>query len=169
MSSISITSTSSDTVDLVGLDNINADLTLNLPQPFQTEGTNTLDIKPLTTDSTVDIKPLGIDLKIEPLKTDSSIDLKPVEIDLCLTLNIGKVPNLCIRQPYHHQLGFSLFGQKIWEFSFSGEQETVIDQLAPRPQVAASASAAWPPVRQAAPAQIEPHAAGGGLRVRLGS
>jgi len=161
---------SKDTVDLVGLNDINADLTLNLPQPFKTEGVNTLDIKPISTDSTVtaDIKPLHLDLKIEPLKTDSAIDLKPVVLDLCITTNIGKVPNLCVRQPYHNRVGFSLFGHEVWAFSFSGEQETVMEELAPRPQVAA-AGAGWPPVKQVAPASIEPHTSGGGLRIRLGS
>jgi hypothetical protein len=181
MADVNITSTSSDTVDLIGLNNIQADLTLNLPQPFKTEGVNTYDIKPLTTDSnaTIELKPLSADLKIEPLsadlkieplKTDSNItlDLKPVVLDLCLTTNIGKVPNLCIRQPYRHRFGLTLFGVEVWGFSLSGEQETVIDELSPRPQIAATGNAVWPPAKPAAAATAEPQAAGRGLRIRLG-
>jgi hypothetical protein len=188
---VNITSKSSDTVDLIGLNNIHADVTLNLPQPFKTEGVNTYDIKPLTTNSnaTIELKPLSADLKIEPLsadlkieplsadlkieplKTDSNItlDLKPVVLDLCLTANIGKVPNLCIRQPYRHRFGFTLFGVEVWGLSLSGEQETVVDELSPRPQIAATGNTVWPPAKPAAAATVEPQAAGGGLRIRLGS
>jgi len=173
MANVNITSKSSDTVDLIGLNNIQADVTLNLPQPLKTEGVNTYDIKPLTTNSnaTIELKPLSADLKIEPLRTDSSValDLKPVVLDLCLTTNIGKVPNLCIRQPYRHRFGFTLFGVEVWGFSLSGEQETVVDELSPRPQIAATGSAVWPPAKPTAAATVEPQAAGGGLRIRLGS
>jgi hypothetical protein len=165
MSDVTITST--DTIDVVGLDNINVGFTLDLPQPFKTDGTNTFDIKPINTDNsfTVDLKPLKADLTLEPVKTDShvAVDLKPVVLDLCLTLNIGKVPSFCIRQPYHNSVGFSWLGVKIWEFSFSGEQETVIEERGPRPQVAPSGGGAWPPAEHSA----EPYA-GSGLRIRLG-
>jgi len=181
MADVNVISTSHDTVDLIGLNDITADVTLNLPQPFKTEGVNTYDIKPLTTNSnaTIELKPLSADLKIEPLsadlkieplKTDSDItlDLKPVVLDLCLTANIGKVPNVCIRQPYRHRFGFTLFGIELWGFSLSGEQETVFDELRPRPQIAATGSAVWPPAKPAAAATVEPQTAGGGLRIRLG-
>jgi hypothetical protein len=171
MSDVTITSTSNDTIDVVGLDKINVGLTLGLPQPFKTEGSNTYDIKPLSTDNsfTIDIKPLNADLKLEPLRTDShaTLDLKPVVLDLCLTLNIGKVPSFCIRQPYRHRIGFSLFGMEVWGFSFSGEQETIIEERGPRPQIAAG-GASWPPAEPYRTERAEPHASGGGLRVRLG-
>jgi hypothetical protein len=168
MADVSITSSSTDTVDVVGLNDIKADVKLELPQPFKTDSTSTLDIKPLKTDLEAATR-----LAIEPLKTDSSlaVDLKPAVVDLCLTLNVGKVPSLCIRQPYRHKIGFTLYGVEIWGFSFSGEQETMVDELAPRPQVATGGiAAAWPPAQAAAPAKIEPPSAtAGGLRIRLGS
>jgi hypothetical protein len=176
MADVEVTSSSTNTVDVVGLNDVKADLKLELPQPFKTETVNTYDIKPVKTDSTngYDIKAdVGTNtrLSIDPLKTDSSVavDLKPAVIDLCLTMNIGKVPSVCIRQPYRHKVGFTLYGVEVWGFSFSGEQETIVDELKPRPQVAWGAAAAWPPTQPAASAKTEPQvASGGGLRIRLG-
>jgi hypothetical protein len=164
-----------DTIDLVGLNDIKANLTLNLPQPFKTENSTALEIKPLKADigttTHLAIDPLKLDLQVEPLKTDSSlsVDLKPAVIDLCLTANIGKLPNVCIRQPYQHSIGFSLFGTQVWGFTFSGQQDTVIEELDRQPRVAwAGASATWPPERSAPqPAKQPPTRQVGGLRVRL--
>ncbi len=168
MADVSISSSSTDTVDVVGLNDIKADVKLELPQPFQTDSTSTLEVKPLKTDLVAATR-----VAIEPLKTDSSlaVDLKPAVVDLCLTLNVGKVPSLCIRQPYRHKIGFTLYGVEMWGFSFSGEQETIVHELAPRPQVATGGmGTAWPPPQAAPAANIEPPiATGGGLRVRLGS
>jgi hypothetical protein len=169
MADVNITSTSSDTVDVVGLNDIKADLKLELPQPFKTEGTNTVDLK-----ADIDTKSDSnstTHLKIDPLKTDSSlaVDLKPAVVDLCLTLNSGKSPNLCIRQPYRHRIGFTLYGIEVFGFSFSGEQETIISELGPRPQTLPREEAPWPPARAVAlPERHEPRAASGaGLRIRL--
>jgi hypothetical protein len=169
---IELKSTSKNTVDLLGLDDINADvglddinvdLKLDLPQPFKTDGVNTLTVNPLKAD-------LG--LKVDPLKTDSSVtvDLKPAVVDLCLTLNVGKVPNVCIKQPYHHHIGFTMYGMEVWGFSFSGEQETVIQEQHPQPKVALGAGPApWSAPRPAPRAAPEPPVREtGGLRIRLG-
>jgi hypothetical protein len=157
------------TVDVVGLDKI--DFKLELPQPLETKGTNVLEIKPL------EIKPLRADLgtqsglHVDPLTTDSSIsvDLKPAVVDLCLTLNIGKVPSLCIKQPYHHRVGFTFWGMEVWGFSFSGEQETVVQELHAQPKVALGGAADWsahpPPKREH---HEPPSREQGGLRIRLG-
>ena len=162
-----------DTTDIVGLNDIKADLKLELPQPFKTEGSNTLEVKPLKADfgtnSHIAIDPLKLELDVDPLKTDSSlsIDLKPVVLDLCLTANVGKIPSMCIRQPYHHHIGFSLFGAPVWGFTFSGQQETVVEELDRQPKVAwGGALSARPPHRP--PAQAEPQAPSrhaGGLRM----
>ena len=107
--SYDIKSSSSNTVDMVGLDNIKADLKLELPQPFKTESANSLEIKPLKADlgtnTHLAIDPLKLELQADPMKADSSLtlDLKPALVDLCLTTNIGKLPNVCIRQPYNHK------------------------------------------------------------------
>src|SRR3954468_18752600 len=118
MADVDVTSTSTNTVDVIGLNDIKAGITLGLVHPFKTEGVNTYELKPLTTTSTntYDIKPLTTNntntYDVKPLKTDSSlaVDLKPAVVDLCLTLNVGKVPSVCIRQPYRHKVGFTLYG-----------------------------------------------------------
>jgi hypothetical protein len=158
---IELKSTSKNTVDVLGLDDINADvglddinvdLKLELPQPFKTDAVNTVTVNPLKTDSSV------------------TVDLKPAVVDLCLTLNIGKLPNVCIKQPYHHHIGFTMYGMKVWGFSFSGEQETVIEEHHPQPRVALGARPApWSaprPTPRAAPQS--PVRETGGLRIRLG-
>ncbi len=163
------------TIDIAGLNDIKADLKLELPQPFQTSNSSTLEIKPvkadLGTDTHITIDPLKLDLEIEPLKTDSSlfIDLKPAVIDLCLTANIGKIPSVCIRQPYHHHIGFTLFGAEVWGLTFSGQQETVIEELDRQPRVAwGGALTARPPQRPPhQPVHQPPTRQVGGLRVRI--
>lgn len=175
---IDVKSSSSNTVDIAGLDNIKADLTLHTPDTFKTDATNTYDIKPLKADYGFDIKPLKSDYTydIKPLQVDDNIkvDLKPVTLDLCLTANVGKVPDLCVRQPYRHRVAFSLYGMEVWGFTFSGEQETVVQELDRRPQVAMTgAPASWSPAprheqsREVAK-QEPPTRTGNGLRIRLG-
>jgi len=160
-----------ETVDIVGLNDIKADLKLELPQPFETS--STLDVKPLTANlgSKLTLDPVKLELQVDPLKTDNSVsvDLKPVVLDLCLTTNIGKVPSLCIRQPYHHHIGFTMWGVEVWGFTFSGQQETVVEELDRQPQVArAAAAVTWPPRHPPPPAAEPPSRQSGGLRVRLG-
>jgi hypothetical protein len=157
---INTTANSKDTVDVVGLDDINVDLTLGLPQPLKAETSNDLTVKPLKADLGTTSR-----LEVDPLKTDSSVsvDLKPAVVDLCLTLNIGKLPNVCIRQPYHHHIGFTLWGTEVWGYTFSGEQETLIQEHHPDPRVALGAG----PAGWSAPAEPRTHEAGG-LRIRLG-
>jgi hypothetical protein len=169
MADVDVTSTSTATVDVVGLDDLKADIKLELPQPFKTEGTNTVDLK-ANVDSNSNSNS-ATHLTIDPLRTDSSlaVDMKPAVVDLCLTLNVGKVPSLCIRQPYRHRVGFTLYGVEVFGFSFSGEQETTISELGPRPQTLPREEAPWPPARvHHAPEMHEPRAASGaGLRIRL--
>ena len=166
---INSTSSSSNSVDVLGLDNLKADLTLHTPDTFKTDATNTYDIKPLKSDYTYDIKPLQVDDNIK-------VDLKPVTLDLCMTANVGKVPDLCVRQPYRHRIGFSLYGMEVWGFTISGEQETVIQEMDRRPQVAVAGAPGWPPTREELrheshhePTKPEPQTrTGNGLRIRLG-
>ncbi len=178
---IDLTSQSTDTVDIVGLNDINATLNLQLPQPLQTESSDSLTVAPLKADLT--LEPLKADLtlepvkaeldtnshlKIDPLRTDSnlSVDLKPAVVDLCLTVNVGKLPNVCIRQPYHYHLGFTLWGTEIWGYTFSGEQETVVEERHPQPKVALGGAPAWRPAPHEPPGP--PTRETGGLRIRLG-
>jgi hypothetical protein len=164
-----------NTIDVVGLNDIKANLKLELPQPFKTENSSALEVKPLKadlgTDTHLAIDPLKLELQAQPLKTDSSLslDLKPAVIDLCLTTNVGKLPNVCIRQPYHHHVGFTLFGTEVWGFTFSGQQETVVEELDRQPKVAwGGALTTWPPQRPATQPAAQPVSRDvGGLRVRV--
>jgi len=175
---IEINSTSSSTADILGLDDINVDLNLGLPQPLKTEGTNSLTLDPvkadLGTDSHVKIDPLktdsGLTIDLKPLKTESSmsLDLKPAVVDLCLTLNVGKIPNLCIKQPYHHHVGFTMWGTEVWGFTFSGQQETVVQEQHPSPAVAVGDMVGnW--TAHEAPRRVpeRPKRESGGLRIRV--
>lgn len=169
---VKVTSKSTNSVDILGLDDVKADLgiTLGLPQPLKTDSKTdskaSLELKPLKAD-------LGTtnNLHIDPLTTDSSlsVDLKPAVVDLCLTLNVGKLPNVCIRQPYHHHIGFTLWGTEVWGYTFSGEQETVIQEQRPQPKVALGAGPGWTgPPSKPQPAPEPPTRESGGLRIRLG-
>ena len=173
-------------IEIIGLDNIKAKVEGGAPIALKLEGgapvklenvydIKALEIKPieadLGTDTHLAIDPLKLELA--PLKSDHSmtVDLKPAVVDLCLTANIGKLPNVCIRQPYHHHIGFTLFGTEVWGYSFSGQQETVIEELDRQPQVAwRRALATWPPHRpphSPSPAPQPPSRQAGGLRIRL--
>lgn len=165
-----------NTIDIVGLNDIKANLKLEGGAPVKLDNTNTIDIKPLEikpldlgTDTHLAIDPLKLELA--PLKSDHSmtLDLKPAVIDLCLTTNIGKLPNVCIRQPYHHHVGFTLFGTEVWGYTFSGQQETVIEELERQPHVAwRGAVATWPAHPPSQPHVVSPPSrSSGGLRVRL--
>ena len=178
---VDVNSESTATVDIVGLDDMDVDadinqtLTLNLPQPLRTEGSNVIELKPIDADlDTTNTTHLTVDPLTTTSTTSSTVDLKPVVLDLCLTANVGKLPNVCIRQPYHHHIGLTMFGYELWGISFSGEQQTVIDELDRRPQVAwGGPGMAWPPAgaRSDGPAHGDrgrPTRDAGGLRVRLG-
>jgi hypothetical protein len=185
-------------IEIIGLDNIKAKLEGGAPLALKLEGGTPVALKleggtPVKLENVYDVKPIEVKplkadlgtnthltidplkLELAPLESDHSIsvDLKPAVIDLCLTMNLGKLPNVCIRQPYHHHVGFSLFGTEVWGYTFSGQQETVIEELDRQPQVAwRGALATWPPNRpphsaSAAPEPPSPSRQAGGLRVRL--
>jgi hypothetical protein len=144
---------------------MHVDFKLELPQPFETKGSNELEVKPLKADLDSASR-----LHLDPVTTDSSIsvDLKPAVVDLCLTLNVGKLPSMCVTQPYHHRVGFTLWGLEVWGLSFSGEQETVVQELPAQPRTAFGA-VDW----SALPASRRhdhdpPSREQGGLRIRLG-
>jgi hypothetical protein len=172
-----IDSESSNSFEIIGLDNIKADLDLGLKQPFKVETASSMDIKPLKADlgtkSQLTIDPLKLELQVDPMKNDYNyaIDLKPAVVDLCLTTNFGKLPNVCIRQPYSHHIGFTLFNMEVWGFTFSGQQETVIEDIQRQPKVMyGDVVPSWSPGRPAPQQKAQPPSRQiGGLRVRLGS
>jgi hypothetical protein len=115
---------STNSMEIIGLDDINMKMELVLPDPIRMENdlNSTMEIKPITLNNTSDI---GLDM-----------DIKPVTLDFCLKLDFGGPPPMCIRNPYSHHFGITLFGVELLGFNFSGESRTIIDELPKKPQVA---------------------------------
>jgi hypothetical protein len=127
---------SDSTVEIKGLDNLKETIDLKLPQPFKTETTTELKLpQPFKTESRQE---LAI---TQPIVTDSNsksamaLDIRPMTVDLCLKLSLGPIPPTCIRQPYHTHFGFTLYGQELFGFSFSGESQVIVQDLPKQPQV----------------------------------
>ncbi|MCC6191141.1 MAG: hypothetical protein IT318_19135 [Anaerolineales bacterium] len=151
------------TVEVQGLDNIQQKLTLDLPQPLKTESRQELAVtQPIVTDS----------------RNAMALDIRPMTVDLCLNVNLGPPAPTCVRQPYHHHFGLTLFGLELLGFNFSGESQTIVQEAPRQPQVVWGAPE-WSHhehghkgagVRvergQASARPSEPRA---GLRIRLGS
>jgi hypothetical protein len=157
-SSISVTSSTELKPDPLRTENKQE---LVLPQPFKTEARQELVLpQPFKTEGKTESRnELAI---TQPIVTDSrnslSLDVKPIAVDLCMKMSMGSIPPVCIRQPYHHHFGITMFGVEVLGFTFSGESQTIIQDLPPRPQLE------WRPARS-----IEPQPrSGSGLRVRLG-
>ena len=115
---------SNNSMEIIGLDDINMKMELVVPEPIRMENdlSTTMEIKPITLNNNSDI---GLDM-----------DIKPVQLDFCLKLDFGGPPPMCIRKPYSHHFGITLFGVELLGLNFSGESRTIIDELPKRPQVA---------------------------------
>jgi hypothetical protein len=145
---VTVTSTDTGTVDILGLDDVS--VTLNVPDPITTNSTYTTSSTLLVPDTikndsttrsdvglksdlTLDVKPLETTIDVKPLET--TIDLKPVVVDLCYTVNVGRLPETRIRNPYRHHVGLTLFGADVLGMTFEGEQDTVVEDLHRQPMV----------------------------------
>jgi hypothetical protein len=93
------------------------DITLHTPDVMRTRSEVTTDSRML-----VDLKPVVM-------------DLKPVVMDMCTTLNFGRVPEVCVRQPYEHRFRVTLFGTEIMAFEFRGENRSYTENMPGRPAV----------------------------------
>jgi hypothetical protein len=145
---VTVTSTDTGTVDILGLDDVSVTLsvpdpittnstytttsTLLVPDPIKNDVTTKSDVG-LKSDLTLDVKPLETTIDVKPLET--TIDLKPVVVDLCYTVNVGRLPETCIRNPYRHHVGLTLFGTEVLGMTFQGEQDMVIEDLHRPPMV----------------------------------
>ncbi len=136
---VTVTSTDTGTVDIIGLDDVQ--VTLNVPDPITTNSTLTTTSTLLvpdpikndvTTKSDIGMKS-DLTLDIKPL--DMTVDVKPVVLDLCYTVNVGRIPETRIRNPYRHHIGLTLFGAEVLGMTFEGEQDTVIEDLHRQPMV----------------------------------
>lgn len=127
---------SNNTFDIVGLDNIKLTTEMLVPDPIVTKGSNEFAItQPIRMENDInaamDIKPITLNNNSEV-----GLDIKPVTLDLCLKLDFGGPPPMCIRRPYSHHFGITLFGVELLGFNFSGESQVIIDELPRRPQIA---------------------------------
>jgi hypothetical protein len=127
-----------------------------------------VSVDPTTVDSVGldNIKPRSELVVPLPVRTETALDIRPVTMDLCLNINFGRIPPTCIRQPYHHHFGMTLFGVEIFGFTLSGEQRIIIDDLPDKPAVA------WGGEEARSFGSLghsgTHHTPGGGLRIRLG-
>jgi hypothetical protein len=69
--------------------------------------------------------------------------------DMCLTVNFGRAPEICVRQPYEARARITLFGTEIIAFEFGGENRTYTENMPGRPAVVGAA--AWEPDRHDGP------------------
>jgi hypothetical protein len=160
-----------------GLDNINVELAI--PDPIVTESTaniTTASTMGLTTDNRLELvlpQPLQIETKSD-LNSDSKIqtqsgialDVRPLTLDMCINLEFGRLPPTCIRQPYNHHFGLTLFGIEMLGFNLVGESRIVIEDVPDQPHVVwGGEHTVSHPHRQ----KKRPHAQedDGGLRIRL--
>lgn len=127
------------TVDIVGLDDVNVTATVNVPDPITTNVTSTLLVpdpirNDIATKSEMDLRSSSdLSLDIRPL--DMTLDVKPIVLDLCYTVNIGKIPEVCVRSPYRHHVGLTLFGAEVLGMTFEGQQDMVVEEVTHGPVV----------------------------------
>lgn len=164
--SIDVTNSGTTTLDIVGLDDMNIEqvVELKLPQPLKTEAVNDIKLpQPFVTESTTKLA------VTEPIVTDSTsrteLDIKPMVVDLCVNINMGKMPPTCIRQPYEHHFGFTLFGMEIFGFNFAGESKIIVEDHDPGPKVVWGGEQKAAP--RPAPKPVHLKAESSGLRIRL--
>ena len=149
---------------------------LVIPEPIRTESENRLIIpEPIETNIGLDVKPLRTESTFaitEPIVSENTsnigLDIKPMTVDLCFKFDFGELPATCIRQPYQHHFGVTLFGIEIFGFNFTGESQTVIESIPKRPQVAWGG---YQMVRQQVRSEqstVQPSSSGG-LRIKLDS
>lgn len=156
--SITADMTSDVTANLDSKSNINVDTgnirtELVLPQPFRTESQFAIT-EPIVMNNTSDI----------------GLDIRPLVMDFCFKFEFGNLPATCIRQPYQHHFGITLFGMEILGFNLAGESRIQIDEVQKKPQVVwGGEERADPRAEHRAEAPGTRAGAGSdGLRIRLG-
>ncbi len=140
--------------------NLNNNSSFALVQPFKAEtdtnNTETLEIKPLTTttnetlevkplttttNETLEVKPLTTTtnetVELKPVRSDSKsiLDLKPVALDVCMRTGPASLPPTHICQPYRHRIGLTMLGVELLGVAWSGDQQTIVDDRPRRPMV----------------------------------
>ncbi len=151
---INSTSNMDMTANVDSKSNINLDTSkihteIVLPQPLKTESRFAIT-EPIVSQNTSDI----------------GLDIRPMVMDFCFKFEFGKLPPTCIRRPYHHHLGVTLFGIELFGLTFSGDSTIMIDEVQKRPQVVWGGEEERPEGQRH---HSEPHVEPGDVRIRLGS
>ena len=123
-----------------------------------------LELKPVTVNETLELKPVTVNetLELKPVTVNETFDLRPVAIDSCQTMRLAPLPETRVCQPYHHHVGYTLFGVEWGGVSFDGEARQVVESPR-RPQVVQSVER-HAHRRRSRPGEVK---GGGGLRVRV--
>lgn len=135
----------------IKIDTSNIRTELVLPQPFRTESQFAIT-EPIVTQSTTDI----------------GLDIRPMVMDFCFKFEFGKFPPTCIRLPYQHHFGITLFGLEVLGFNFAGESRIMIDEVQKQPQVVWGGEGAAPGKGERKAERRAAEETSEGLRIRLG-
>ncbi len=92
----------------------------------------TLTLAPVTTTSTIDLKPVTTTASVG---TTSSVDLKPVAVDSCVRLELAPPPPTEISTPYETTWSWSVLGLELFALSVSGRSSTHVRPERPGPMV----------------------------------
>jgi hypothetical protein len=133
---------SSNSIEIVGLDDIGMRMEIVVPETIRTEGRNEFAItEPIRMENDFDAS-VDTSMEIKPiqLSNDIDLDIRPVVMDLCLKLEFGAPPPTSIRQPYNHHFGITLFGTEVLGFNFVGESRIIVEELPKKPQMVMGAS-----------------------------
>lgn len=135
-SNVNLKSDNAATVDIIGLDDIGISADLKLPQPLKTDSRIDIDLpQPFSADLKTRSELAVTEPVVAQMSGDVSVDIKPVVVDLCLQLGMNKLPPTCVRMPYQHHFGVTLFGLEILGFNVAGEPRLIIEEAPRRPHV----------------------------------
>ena len=97
--------------------------------------------------------------------SDIGLDIRPMVMDFCFKFEFGELPSTCIRRPYQHHFGITLFGVEVLGFNFAGESRIMIEDVQKRPHVAWGGE---PPAHTNPDHPPRPREEAQSLRIRLG-
>jgi hypothetical protein len=124
------------TSELTGLDNMKLTVAGGTTTTLAGENTvhsdATLTLAPVTTTSTIDLKPVTTTASVG---TTSSVDLKPVAVDSCVRLELAPPPPTEISTPYETRWSWSVLGLELFALSVSGRSSTHVRPERPDPIV----------------------------------
>ena len=133
-------------ITINGLDDINIDLDMAIIDPIVTQSTATFNSTNGLSLSVPDPIRLETTLRSDStINSDSTVraetnsgialDIRPLTLDVCMKVEFGRLPPTCIRQPYKHHFGITMFGVEMLGFNFVGESRVVIEDVQSPPHV----------------------------------